>query len=159
MTDGCMEDQQIARPAGEDPESAPPHPPIRGWRRILYMAAAGFFFLLGIIGVLLPIIPATPFLLLTSFFLLKVSPTLNAALLRSRLFGPILVDWQVRGGVRRDIKVKAVVVVSMAVVSTAYLSGYSLTLTAIVFGLALMGIVVIWRLPTPRDSDTDTDQG
>ena len=79
---------------------------------------------------------------------LRSSPRLNAALLRSRLFGPILTDWQVHGGVRLDVKVKAIVVVAIAVVLTVFLSGYSLLPTLTVILLAAIGIKVILRLPS-----------
>ena len=130
---------------------ATPAAPVRGWRRMAYLAAGVVFFVLGALGAILPILPATPFLLLTSVFLLKASPRLNALLLRSRLFGPILTDWQVHGGVRRDAKVKAVVAVSLAVALTVILSGYSLLPTVVVCVLATVGVVVIWRLPAARE--------
>lgn len=76
------------------------------WRRLTYLAIAGVFFAVGVLGALLPVLPATPFLLLASYFLSKSSPRLNRALLRSRLFGPILRDWQQLGGIRRSVRVK-----------------------------------------------------
>ena len=88
------------------------------WRKLVCLSLASVFFACGILGVLLPGLPATPFLLLTSYFLIRSSPRLNAALLRSRLFGPILVDWQIHGGVRRHVKVQAVVAVTIAVAVT-----------------------------------------
>ena len=71
-------------------------------------------------------------------------------LLRSRFFGPILVDWQVHGGVRPDVKLKAILVVSIAVALTIYLANYSLTPTLIVIALAAIGISVILFLPNAR---------
>lgn len=123
---------------------------IRGLGRVLLLILAGVFFLLALLGALLPALPATPFLLLTSYFLIRSSPRLNAALLRSRLLGPILRDWQVRGGVRRDIKAKAVLVVVLSVAATATVLGYSLLPTLGLLALSAIGIAVIVRLPSPR---------
>ena len=125
---------------------------VGGWKKRLYVTLAGGCFLLGMLGALLPGLPTTPFLLLTSFFLIRSSPRLNDALLRSRLFGPILADWQLRGGVRRNVKVKAVVVVVAAVAITIYLTGRSLVPGLAVILLASVGIAVILRLPSARDS-------
>jgi uncharacterized membrane protein YbaN (DUF454 family) len=69
-------------------------------------------------------------------------------LLRSRLFGPILTDWQFHGGVRKHVKIKAVVVVLMAVCLSVYLTHRSLPLSFTIVLLATIGIVVIVRLPT-----------
>lgn len=124
---------------------------VSGLRRVLYLFFAGVFFLLAIAGVILPGLPTTPFLLLTSYFLVRSYPRLNEPLLKSKLFGPILVDWQVKGGVRRDIKVKAISVVLIAIGFSLYVSQFSLTPSLIVSVSAGVGIFVILQLPEPRD--------
>ena len=121
------------------------------WRRGVFLSCAGFFFVLGALGAFLPGLPATPFLLLTSYFLVRTSPRLNQRLLRSRIFGPILVDWQVHGGVRTDVKIKAIGFVVAAVALTIWLAGRSWVVSLAVIALALLGIVVILRLPPTRD--------
>jgi len=121
---------------------------VRGVKRLLYLAGAGLCFSLGLLGALLPGLPATPFLLLTSFFLLRTSPRWNAALLRSRLFGPILRDWQENGGIRRHVKLKAIVFVVVAVGMTIVLSSLSLWPKISVGLLACVGVGVIAKLPT-----------
>ena len=123
-------------------------PMVTGWKRIAFLAGAGFFFVLGVIGAIFPVLPATPFLLLTSYFLLRASPALNKRLLRSKFFGPILMDWQERGGIRQHIKVKAIVVVCMAVATTIYFSMASPVIVTVVCIAALIGIAVIVRLPS-----------
>ena len=122
----------------------------RGWKRILYLSTSVVFFVLGALGVMLPGLPATPFLLLTSYFLVRSSPRLNSRLLDSRIFGPILIDWQVHGGVRPHVKIKASVVVVISLAVTVYLSGFSLVPKLLVVFLALVGLTVIFRLPKPR---------
>lgn len=123
---------------------------IQGWRRIGHLALAAVFFCLGLLGVILPGIPATPFLLLTSYFLLRSSPRLNDRLLRSRVFGPILVDWQVHGGVRKHVRYKAIAAVLIAVAGSIYMTGYSLIAGLIVVFLATIGIAVILGLPAAK---------
>ncbi len=139
-------------PSNLENGSSPIQALVSGWRRGVYLCGAGIFFVLGVLGALLPVIPATPFLLLTSYLLVRSSPRLNAALLRSRLLGPILVDWQVHGGVRRDVKVKAIIIVTIAVALTVFFSGRSLWPTLAVTLLAAIGVIVILRLPVARQS-------
>ena len=119
----------------------------QGWRRVMLLSLAGICFAVGVVGVFLPILPTTPFLLLTSYFLVRTSPRLHAALMRSRLFGPILRDWQLRGGVRKRVKRNAIIAVTVAVALTIWLSDYSLKPTIAVSLLALVGVTVIARLP------------
>ena len=118
--------------------------------RVLFLAIAGVFFLVGVLGAFLPVLPATPFLLIASYFLARSSPRLQAALFRSRLFGPILKDWQVQGGVRKDVKIRAIIVVAAAVSLTVVLAEFSFLPTLGVLLLAAVGIAVILRLPTAK---------
>ncbi len=123
------------------------------WRRLTYLTLAGVFFVIGVLGALLPVLPATPFLLLASYFLSKSSPRLNRALLRSRLFGPILRDWQQLGGIRRSVRIKAVVAVVLAIAVTLFVSDLSTAAMLAVVILALVGIVVVLRLPSATEAD------
>ena len=149
---------KLYRPASEADHDAgdrvgdikPSAPLARGWRKLTYLALGTAFTFIGALGAILPGLPATPFLLLSSFFFVRSSPRLNAWLLRSRFFGPILVDWQVHGGVRADIRVKAIVVVVLAVALTIYASDFSLLPALTVTSLASIGVVVILRLPAAR---------
>jgi len=133
------------------PETSPPATKeVPAWKRLLFLGGAGVFFIIGAVGAVLPVLPATPFLLLTSYFLVRSSPKLNRRLLRSRFLGPILTDWQVHGGVRPDVKVQSVVFVVLAVALTIFLTGYAWLPTVIVVALASVGIFVILRLPSIR---------
>ena len=46
-----------------------------GSRRLLYLLLAALFFALGLIGIFLPLLPTTPLMLLTSYFLGSLVPT------------------------------------------------------------------------------------
>lgn len=124
-----------------------------GPKRILFLTLAGLFFVLGALGAILPVLPTTPFLLLTSYFLTRSSPRLNRWLLTSRFFGPILKDWQQLGGVRPDVKVKAIFIVLLAVSLSLWLTDLSSTLRWVVATVALIGIAVILRLPTADSAE------
>ncbi len=124
---------------------------VSGLRRVLYLLSAGGFFVLAIAGVIVPGLPTTPFLLLTSYFLVRSYPRLNDRLLKSKLFGPILFDWQVKSGVRQDVKAKAISVVLIAIGFSLYVTRFSLVPSLIVSVAAAIGIFVILKLPEPRD--------
>lgn len=103
--------------------------------------------MLGALGTVLPGLPATPFLMLASYFLIRTSPKAHRALLRSRLFGPILVDWEINGGVRRHIKLKATVFVVLTVGLSIWLTGRSVIPAVGISVSAAIGLIVVWRLP------------
>lgn len=151
MEETTPQPRQQAEPQPAEPQTTTPQPTphiATGWRRAIYLVIAGVFFVLGVMGVFVPGLPATPFLLLTSYFLVRSSPHLNERLLNSRWVGPILVDWQQRGGVRSSVKWKAIILVLIALSATIYFASYSAIWIAVVAIAAAIGIVVIWRLPT-----------
>ncbi|MDX2130825.1 MAG: YbaN family protein [Planctomycetota bacterium] len=57
-------------------------------RRGVYLAAGLLCVGLGAVGVFVPGMPTTIFLIVASFFLVRSSPTLQARLVRSRFFAP-----------------------------------------------------------------------
>ena len=67
---------------------------------------------------------------------------------RSRLFGPLLSDWDRHRGIRRRVKIGAVgMTVSVAGVSL-WLADLPPALLALAVALVASGVVVILRLPT-----------
>jgi uncharacterized membrane protein YbaN (DUF454 family) len=123
---------------------------VEGPRRVVYLTLAALFFGLAVLGAILPLLPTTPFLLLTSFLLVRSSPSLNDKLLRSRAFGPLLEDWHRHGGIRPRVKVISIVVSLSAVTLSAIYGNLPPLGLAALAALALTGLVVLIRLPVVR---------
>lgn len=124
--------------------------PVRGVKRILYWILAFLFFALAMIGVILPGIPTTPFLLLMCYFLLRVSPSLHAKAMAWPVVGGPLRDWRDQGGVRPNVKRLAYTMVAVLVGSTLVFSNLPLSLKAVILCAALYGVSVVARLPVAR---------
>ena len=69
------------------------------------------------VGVVLPLLPTTPFVLLAAGCFARSSPRMHAWLLNNRTFGPMIVKWEEKRCVSR--KVKATALASMGVVGGA----------------------------------------
>src|SRR2546430_2529399 len=104
-----MEDHGLARPKT-----------VTGLRRVLYVSLGLFFVALGVIGVVTPLLPTTPFILLAAYFFARSSTSLHDWLLRSRLFGGLIRDWQRHRGVRLKVKVVALTLMPLVVCTSAY---------------------------------------
>lgn len=63
-------------------------------KSIFYMAFGWLCFGLGFIGIFLPILPTTPFMIVALWAFSKGSPKLHAWLLNHPKFGSILQDWE-----------------------------------------------------------------
>jgi uncharacterized membrane protein YbaN (DUF454 family) len=82
--------------------------------RILWLVCGLAFLALGLIGVVLPVLPTTPFLLLAAGCFAKSSPRLHGWLLSHRVFGPPIRNWEENGAISR--RAKRLAVGSMAAV-------------------------------------------
>jgi uncharacterized membrane protein YbaN (DUF454 family) len=126
-------------------------PPVSGLWRALYVFLGLFFVFLGAVGVVTPVLPTTPFLLLAGYFFARSSPRLHAWLLRSRLFGPLIRDWQRHRAVRPKVKVTALILVPLVIASSAYFGSLPWYLVVMLVVLGLIGLTVVIRLPVIRD--------
>lgn len=140
--------------------SEPPLPSSAGpsrARRWLFLACGFFFVGLGVLGILLPVLPTTPFLLLASWFFVRSSPRWNAWLLRSHWFGPFLQDWQRHRAVRPHVKVVALSILAVAVACSLTFGNLPAPLIVLLGVLASIGAYVILRLPTFADTAEAVD--
>lgn len=99
----------------------------------------GFLFLgLASLGVVLPLLPTTPFLLLAAWFFARSSERWHRRLLDSELFGPMISNWEQKRCMSR--RAKWVALLSMALVGGASLYFALDNLTLRLAGFALMGV-------------------
>ena len=68
----------------------------------------------GAIGVVLPLLPTTPFVILAAFFFARGSSRLARWLDTHQVFGPIIHDWRLRGAIATRYKVIAIVMMAAA---------------------------------------------
>lgn len=75
----------------------------------------------GIAGIVLPLVPTTPFLLLAAYCFARSSPRLHTWLVTHPRLGPPIVSWRQRGAIPRRAKVAALVVMGASLATTAAL--------------------------------------
>ena len=71
---------------------------------------------LGLIGVVLPLMPTTVFLILAAYAFARSSPRLHGWLIEHPRFGPVILNWQRHGSIDRNAKVAAVTVMALTFV-------------------------------------------
>jgi len=110
----------------------------------------GIFFVgLAMLGVVLPILPTTPFLLVAAGCFAKSSPRLQKKLLANKTFGPLIHEWQKHRSIPRKAKRIALLTIILSVVWSAYLLKNTM-LTVLVFVLVLGPFIFLWRLPESK---------
>lgn len=87
--------------------------------RSLWVAAGWIFLALGTIGIFLPVLPTTPFLLLTAACFARGSKRFYAWLLSNRLFGRYIRDWREHRSLPLKTKVMILILLWGAIIVTS----------------------------------------
>lgn len=77
-------------------------------RRIIYIVLASFFVALATIGIFLPLIPTTPFLLLAVYFYMNSSYSRLKWLLGNKYLGPYIHSYLSKEGIPLRLKIKTI---------------------------------------------------
>ncbi len=108
--------------------------------RAAFIVLGTFFLALGAVGLVVPVLPTTPFVLLAAACYARASSRLHAWLLHSRTFGSTIQAWQDHGAIPRRAKAIALAMVILTFgVSIAFVAEAPLTRAA----LAALGIVLV----------------
>ncbi|MBY6140186.1 YbaN family protein [Leisingera daeponensis] len=114
--------------------------------RFLYASLGLLCVALAAIGIVLPLLPTVPFLLLAAFFFANSSERLHNWIVAHGVFGPLITDWRNNGAIRPAAK-KAATVSIAAVFSLSLLLGAPgnvLGIQAVVLSAVLL---FIWTRP------------
>ena len=86
------------------------------------LKVVGFIALiLGTAGIVLPLLPTTPFILLAVFCFSSANPKMAVRLRESRIFGEYLSNWYEGTGVRWRYKIKALILTWVGIGTSIYL--------------------------------------
>jgi len=102
---------------------------------------------LAVLGALLPLLPTTPFLLVAAWAFGRSSERLRRWLYESRMFGPVLQNWEQHGAIPRWAKVLAVGVMALTLIGLierGTVTGWVIVLVGIV-----LGIISLWIVTRP----------
>jgi uncharacterized membrane protein YbaN (DUF454 family) len=76
--------------------------------RLLILAAAWMMVAVGVIGVFLPVLPTTPFMILAAALFARSSPRFEQWLIDHPRYGQPLMDWRREGAISRRAKIASV---------------------------------------------------
>ncbi len=103
---------------------------------------------LGVLGIFLPLLPTTPFLLLAAACYARASERFYNWLLNNRTFGPTIREWRRYRSIPYRTKLTAIVLMSLTLASSIvfFVRGPFLQAALAVFGVALA--VWLYRIPS-----------
>ena len=114
----------------------------------LYILAGWLCLGLGFLGVFLPLLPTTPFILLAAFCFSKGSAALHHWLLAQKSFGPLIRDWNQHGIIRRRVKWTSCLLIVLMIGYPVIFGHIPLLakITAVAVGISVIGF--IWSRPS-----------
>lgn len=115
-------------------------------RSVLWRALALLSLVLGFLGILLPVLPTVPFLLLAAWAASKGWPALERWMLNHAHFGPHIRSWRERGAVPRRAKWLASFMMGLSTFMLA-LTPVHLAVKIALPALMLAVAIWLWRRP------------
>lgn len=101
---------------------------------------------LGFVGVVLPLLPTVPFMLLAAFCFARSSERLHDWLVSHPHFGPPIMDWRERGAIAPRVKrISTVSIAAVLLVSLAL--GLGVGVLLVQAGVLALVLLFIWTRP------------
>ena len=110
--------------------------------RIIYIIFGCLAVILGTIGVVVPGLPTTPFVLLASWCFYKSSPRLQTWLLQSFL-GKYIQEYKAKGGLTTQKRIYIILLMAAMVALSTIFFIQSMTIRIIVWVAGLIGCIVV----------------
>ncbi len=115
-------------------------------KKIIYILLAVSFVILGIIGIFLPILPTTPFLILAVYFSVGSCPTLHNLLLNNKYFGGDLQRWEREKTVKKETKIKSMFLIVASFTVSIIIVHPRIELQIMLLSLCFISLTLVWRL-------------
>lgn len=145
----CPADQLKSALAGPSPA------PARGARRVLLLAVGGASLGTGVIGMFVPLLPTTCFLLLAAWCFGRSSPRLHHWMYHNRWFGAYLRDYRSGRGIPRGVKVGSLSVLWLTIGATILFATSAIWLQTLLVAVA---VTVTVHVTTQRDAEPLRDE-
>jgi uncharacterized membrane protein YbaN (DUF454 family) len=117
-------------------------------KQAVYLIIGTLALVLGAIGLFLPVLPTTPFVILAAACYLRSSKRMHAWILQSRLFGETIENFQAGRGLKRDTKIRALGLMWATISISAFFFVDQLIFRGAMFLVAAGVTVYLLRLPT-----------
>jgi uncharacterized membrane protein YbaN (DUF454 family) len=120
-------------------------------KRLVYVVVGTVSLALGLLGVVLPVIPTTPFILFSAWCYYRGSKRFHDWLVNHRYLGKIVAEYSGDEGMRKESKIKAIAFTWAAVLLTAAFILESSAMRALIILIGCIGTFVILRLRTREE--------
>ncbi len=117
--------------------------------RLALLSAGWLAVALAVLGLVLPLLPTTPFLLVAAGCFSRASQRCHRWLLSAPVIGPILADYQSGRGVALAVRLKAIALVWIGIGSSAIWFVQATAPRVLLLAIAVTVTAYLLRLPSP----------
>jgi uncharacterized membrane protein YbaN (DUF454 family) len=118
--------------------------------RIVWIVLGWMALLAGLIGIFLPVLPTTPFILLSAACFARGSARFYFWLYEHRVFGPVLQDWQNHRAIPLRAKQLGIGMMWVSMAFSAYLFRENTPVLVALMMTAIIVTIILLRIPTRR---------
>jgi len=121
-------------------------------KNTLWIILGIFAFFLGLIGVFIPFLPTTPFLLLAAGFFLKASDRLYQWLITHKVFGEYIRNFREYKALPKKTKIFAVITLWATILASVFFFTESSALKGLLVGIGIAVTIHILHYKTLNES-------
>ncbi len=126
--------------------------------RVIYFSLGWFFFVLGAIGAILPVLPTTPFMLLALWAFSQSSERFHRWLYHHPFFGPPLQKWHQYRVIPLPAKIVSISFMSLSLVYISLYSPIQLWIKLLVASIMVYGAWFILTKPSRVPDTAQTEE-
>jgi uncharacterized membrane protein YbaN (DUF454 family) len=126
--------------------------------RQLYLCLGYASLALGVIGIFLPVLPTTPFVLLAVWFFARSNPALAERLYSHPRFGHLLTTWRDQRAIPRRAKITALTMLAASYGLILWLTEIELLPVVLAIIMGSVALYIATR-PAPRERPQDRIPG
>ena len=116
-------------------------------KRTVYLLLGHLFLILGVAGAFLPVLPTTPFLLLSAFLYSKSSPKIHRWLTEHKIIGKPIREWEESGVIRPWAKILATIMIGLVIVVKFQKLPIHFGIKVVLTTILILVLVFIWTRP------------
>ena len=125
--------------------------------RVVLLIFGTVALVLGIIGIFLPGLPTTPFVLVAAACYARASESFYRRLIANPTVGPLIIEWRRHHSIPYRIKVIAITLMSLTICVSIWTLSAMPWLQALLAFIGVSTAVVLWRIPS-RDHEIAQDR-
>lgn len=105
-------------------------------KKKVFFLLGWFFVIIGVVGIVIPVLPTTPFLLLSVWFFSKSSMRFYEWILNHRILGEYVRSYQDGDGVSLKIKIRTIILLWATIAVSIYFTSDKKWITVLLISIA-----------------------